>query len=81
MLNVQQHQAEQTTFETLTEHFLNIGDKVDIIFKDTKGLIIQDAIVDDVYSTTRFLITGGISFGSIIFGDYIIKKKIKLCFI
>ena len=76
-INVQQHQAGQTTFETLTEHFLNIGDKVDIIFKDTGGLIIQDAIVDDVYSATRFLITGGISFGSIVFGDYIIKKKLN----
>ena len=76
-INVQQHQAGQTTFETLTEHFLNVGDKVDIIFKDTGGLIIQDAIVDDVYSATRFLITGGISFGSIVFGDYIIKKKLN----
>ena len=76
-VNVQQHQAGQTTFETLTEHFLNIGDKVDVIFKDTGGLIVQDAIVDDVYSATRFLITGGISFGSIVFGDYIIKKKLN----
>ena len=76
-VNVQQHQAGQTTFETLTEHFLNIGDKVDIIFKDTGGLIIEDAIIDDVYSSTRFLITGGVSFGSIVFGDYIIKKKLN----
>ena len=76
-IDVQQHQAGQTTFETLTEHFLKIGDKVDIIFKDTGGLIIQDAVVDDVYTSTRFLITGGTSFGSIIFGDYIIKKKLN----
>ncbi len=75
-INVQQHEAGETTFETLTEHFLKIGDKVDIIFKDTKGLIIEDAIVDNViYSSTRFGITGGTSFGSIIFGDYIIKKN------
>ena len=76
-IDVQQHEAGQTTFETLTEHFLKIGDKVDIIFKDTGGLIIQDAVVDDVYTSTRFLITGGISFGSIIFGDYVIKKKLN----
>ena len=76
-IDVQQHQAGQTTFETLTEHFLKIGDKVDIIFKDTGGLIIQDAVVDDVYTLTRFLITGGTSFGSIVFGDYIIKKKLN----
>ena len=30
-VDVQQHVAGQTTFETLTEHFLKIGDKVDII--------------------------------------------------
>ena len=76
-VNVQQHEAGQTTFETLTEHFLKIGDRVDIIYKDTKGLIIEDAIVDDVYTPTRFLITGGTSLGSIIFGDYIIKKKLN----
>jgi len=76
-VDVQQHQAGSSTFTTLTEHFLKIGDKVDIIYKDTKGLIIQDAIIDDVYSPTRFLITGGTSLGSIVFGDYIIKKKLN----
>jgi len=76
-IDVQQHSAGSNTFETLTEHFLNIGDKVDIIFKDTGGLIIQDAVISDVYNPTRFLITGGVSLGSIIFGDYIIKKKLN----
>ncbi len=76
-VNVQQHQAGQSTFESLTEHFLKTGDRVDIIYKDTNGLIIRDAIVDDVYTPTRFLITGGVSLGSIIFGDYIIRKKLN----
>ncbi len=75
-IDVQQHDGS-TTFQTLTEHFLKIGDKVDIIFKDTGSTIIRDAIIDDVYTPTRFLITGGVSLGSIVFGDYIIKKKIN----
>ena len=76
-VDVQQHQAGQTTFETLTEHFLKIEDKIDIIFKDTKGLIVENAVVSDVYSSTRFGISGGVSLSPIIFGDYIIKKKIN----
>ena len=44
-VNVQQHEAGQTTFETLTEHFLKIGDRVDIIYKDTKGLIIELSLI------------------------------------
>ena len=75
-IDVQQHDGT-TTFQTLTEHFLKIGDKVDIIFKDTGSTIVRDAIVDDVYTPTRFLITGGVSLSNIVFGDYIIKKKIN----
>ena len=74
---VHQHQAGSKTFETLVEHFLKIGDIVDVIFKDTKGLIVENAIVSDVYSSTRFLISGGVELNSIVFGDYIIKKKLN----
>ena len=76
-VNVQQHNAGSSTFETLTEHFLKNGDKVDIIFKDTNSPIITDATVADVYTPTRFLISGGTSLSSIVYGDYIVKKKLN----
>jgi len=76
-VNVHQHQAGSSTFTTLTEHFLKIGDIVDIIFTNTEGLIIQDAIISDVYTPTRFLISGGTQLNPIVFGDYTIKKKLN----
>ena len=76
-INVHQHAAGSLSFTTLTEHFLKIGDIVDIIFTNTEGLIIQDAVISNVFSPTRFLITGGIQLGSIVFGDYTIKKKLN----
>ena len=76
-IDTQEQEFGSSVFTTLTEHFLKKGDKIDLIFKDGKRLILQDAIVDDVYTPTKFIITGDTDPSSIISGDYIIKKKLN----
>ena len=76
-VNVHGHPAGSLIFETLTEHFLNVGDTIDIIFTNTGGLIVKNATVSDVYTSTRFGFNTGTLLGSIVFGDYTIKKKLN----
>ena len=75
-VDVQQHSATSVNFSTLTEHFLKIGDKVDVIFKDTGAIIKEDVEVDGVASSKEFSIDTTV-ISDIIFGDYIIKKKLN----
>ena len=42
------HLANSKTFTTAVDHFLKIGDKVDIIFKETGQIIRQGAIVEEI---------------------------------
>ena len=54
-----EHSANDNTFTTSVDHFLKIGDKVDIIFKETGVPIRQGADVKEIIDTKSFLIDGG----------------------
>ena len=75
-VDVQQHPATSVNFSTLTEHFLKIGDKVDVIYKDTGAIIKEDIEVNNIASSKEFSIDTTV-ISDIIFGDYIIKKKLN----
>ena len=75
-IDVQQHPATTVNFSTLTEHFLKIGDKVDVIYKDTGAIIKEDIEVNNIGSPKDFSIDTSV-ISDIIFGDYIIKKKLN----
>ena len=70
------HLAGDKTFTTAVDHFLKIGDKVDIIFKETGQIIRQGADVKEIIDTKSFLIDGG-GTSLIITGDYVIKKNLN----
>ena len=75
-VDVQQHPATSVNFSTLTEHFLKIGDKVDVIYKDTGAIIKENIEVNNIASPKEFTIDTTV-ISDIIFGDYIIKKKLN----
>jgi len=74
-----------TNFITETEHFLNIGDYVDVKFKESGVIEIENAIVSEIIDSKGVLLDGGISKDGILMdsveysklagGDYVIKKK------
>ena len=72
-------------FITETEHFLNIGDYVDVKFKESGVIEIENAIVSEIIDSKEVLLDGGISkdgipmdsteYSKLAGGDYVIKKK------
>ena len=62
--------AATATFNTLSEHFLKVGDRVDVIFKNTGSTILENKRVTTINTPKQFQCEEGVS----VFGDYIIKK-------
>ena len=86
-IDVLQHEGG-TTFNTPTEHFLKIGDKVDVIFKESGVRSIENAIVDVVNNSKQIQLKGGIGlpilytngdldYSKLTIGDYILRKKLS----
>ena len=71
------HLSGNFTFKTETEHFLKVGDKVDIIFKESGVKIRENSDVEEIIDSKTFLIDGGIVNSPIISGDYVIKKRLN----
>jgi len=73
------HPPDSFAFTTQVDHFLKEGDLVDIIYKSSNNTIIKDATVDSIVNPKRFVlrIDAEPADGTIIGGDYIVKKKIN----
>ena len=69
--------AADRTFTTATEHFLKIGDRVDIFFKESGVKFRENSEVSIVNSDKEIQIDGGIINTKIISGDYVIKKRLN----
>ncbi len=65
--------AATATFNTLSEHFLKVGDRVDVIFKNTGSTILENKRVTTINTPKQFQCEEGVS----VFGDYIIKKRLN----
>ncbi len=63
-----------SSFISRVDHFLNRGDFVDVIFKDTNNTIFVDVEVNNVISSTQFNLNLPSSLGV---GNYVIKKKLN----
>ena len=72
-IDVIQHPAGSANFKTSSEHFLKIGDRVDIIFKDTGSKVLENIRVFAVNNSKEFQTTTPVD----VFGDYIIKKRLN----
>jgi hypothetical protein len=69
--------AADRTFTTSTEHFLKIGDRVDIFFKESGVKFRENSEVSVVNNEKQIQIDGGIINTKIISGDYVIKKRLN----
>ena len=74
-IDVIQHPVgtDYSTFNTLSEHFLKVGDRVDVIFKNTGSTVLENKKVTAVNTPKQFQCEDGVS----VFGDYIIKKRLN----
>ena len=61
------------TFNTLSEHFLKVGDRIDVIFKNTNATILTNEEVTVVNNSKQFQIDTLVD----VPGDYIIKKRLN----
>ena len=74
-IDVIQHPVgtDEKTFNTLSEHFLKLGDRVDVIFKNTGSTVLENKKVTAINTPKQFQCEDGVS----VFGDYIIKKRLN----
>jgi hypothetical protein len=75
---VQPNENATKTIQTLDNHFLNAGDRIDILDKDTKDIVFSDVEVSSVNSVNQFDYIGiGISSRLTPAGTFSIKKRLK----
>jgi len=60
---------------TLDKHFLNVGDKIDILDRETKNIVQSDVEISSVTSDTEFSYVGTAITSSM--GAFSIKKRLK----
>ena len=87
-VDVLEHQTDNT-FNTATEHFLKIGDNVDVILKESGVRFIENSTVDVVNSPQQIQLKDGIGLpqlydanGNVDYtklpnGDYVLRKKLS----
>ena len=61
------------TFNTLSEHFLKVGDRIDVISKNTGVSVLENVRVDVINNSKQFQASSGVN----AFGDYTIKKRLN----
>ena len=67
------------TFTTRVNHFLNVGDLVDVIVKDTNNIILTDIQVNDVIDSSQVKLNINPQTGLPLlkFRNYVLKKKLN----
>ena len=63
------------TLQTLNKHFLNVGDRIDILDRETKDIVQSDVEISSVTSDTEFSYVGTAVTSST--GAFSIKKRLK----